>query len=384
MKTTTKTLIILSATIALSSFFTSCSKDKGVFPDLVPTVVDTVYSMVGNQTTNRIITTDDGVFIIGTSTVGNTSKALLIHTNFVGNICWIKELEAGTNGTGIRHLSDGNLLISGSKTDSDQDAFLSKLTPEGNIIWQRTFGGPMTEIAKDVIELEDGSLMLIGTTQSFGAGPISMYTIKTDANGNELWSRTFGGIGADGGSELVQVDGFEVLLLGFTSSFGAGDRDIYLQGVSTDGDSLSAFTFGGAGYEESQAIQRTSDGGFVMSNHSASADPTHKLWATRVDANYQVVWEQEFGALEHEGGEGVLADSEGNFVFLGRTNSFGNDEQVYFIKTDVDGNVLEELNFGDEGDQRGNDIIEDNGSYFICGTSTVNGNSDVLLIKRPM
>lgn len=376
-----KLLRLLCVVLVISS----CSKDKGVFPDLTPTVVDTVYSMTGNQTANRLISTDEGIFIVGTSTVGGNSKAMLLHTNFVGSICWTKELEAGTSGTGIRQLSDGNLLISGSKTDSDQDALLVKMNPDGDVIWQKTFGGTLTDYATDVIELDDGSLMLIGTTQSFGAGPISMYVVRTDASGNELWSRTFGGTGADGGSELVQVNSFEIMLLGFTNSFGAGDRDVYLQDVSVDGDSLASFTYGGSAYEESQSIAKTSDGGFIMSNHSASEEPNHSLLATKTDANKTIEWEHHFGTIPaHEGGEGVLADSEGNFVFLGRTNSFGNDEQIYFIKTDDAGNLLDELNFGSEGDQRGNDIIEDGLSYFICGTSTVAGDSDVLLIERPM
>lgn len=369
----------------LIAVLSSCEKKEGVFPDLSETVVDTTFSMVGNQTANRIISTEDGVFIVGTSATGNTSKTLLIHTNFIGGICRITELEAGTKGSGIHQLSDGNLLITGSETDSNQNALLSKLTVDGNIIWQKTFGGLMNDFATDAIELDDGSLMLIGTTQSFGTGPISMYVIRTDAGGNEIWSRTFGGTGTDGGSELLQINNNEVMLLGFTNSFGAGDRDIYLQTVSLDGDSLWSTTIGGAGYEESQAIAQTSDGGYILSSHSASEEPNHSLLATRLDMNGAIMWQHHFGTTtEHEGGEAVLEDSEGNYVFVGRTNSFGNEEQVYFIKTDADGIILEELNLGEVGDQRGNDIIEDNGSYYICGTSTENGDSDVLLIKRPM
>lgn len=340
-----------------------------------------------DQVAQRLISVSDGVILIGKSATGSENRLKLLKTDFNGNEVWSKEFDAGTIGFGIKATSDGNLILVGSKTDGsgNQDVLLAKTDADGNILWQRTFGGAMVDQGKDVTELQNGGFMLIGITQSFGAGSASIYVVKTDADGYEIWSRTFGGSGVDGGSELIQVNSFEVTLLGFTNSFGAGDRDIYVQGVSVDGDSLATFTYGGPAYEESQAIARTSDGGFVMSNHSASIDPTHKLLATRLDANYQIVWEQEFGGLtEHEGGEAVLADSEGNFVFIGRTNSFGNDEQVYFIKTDSDGNVLTELNFGEAGDQRGNDIIEHNGSYYICGSSSVNGGSDILLIKRPM
>lgn len=366
-------------------FASSCKKDVTENPSVAE--FKNAFSQTGNQVANRLIAVADGIIIIGTSTIGGESHLQLVKTDFNGNELWTKELSSETTGFGIRPTSDGNLILIGTKTLStdNQDAFLAKTDLNGNVIWEKTFGDIMVEQAKDVIELSHGGYVFVGVTQSMGPGVAALYVVRTDADGNEVWSKEFGGSGLDSGSELVQTSTIEIKLLGFTHSFGAGDRDIYLQTISADGDSLASFTYGGAGYEESQAIALTDDGGTIMCNHSASEDPTHKLWATKLDADNQVVWQQEFGGLtEHEGGEGALADSQGNYVFIGRTNSFGNDEQVYFIKTNANGNVLEELNFGEVGDQRGNDIIEYNGSYYICGTSTVNGDSDVLLIKRPM
>ncbi|MBI1288487.1 MAG: hypothetical protein GC178_13030 [Flavobacteriales bacterium] len=345
------------------------------------------FPTTGNQEADRLIAVTDGIVMVGTSTVGSDKQLLLLKTDFSGNELWRKTMASGTIGSSIKHSSDGNLILAGSiiTETNDNDLLLMKTDANGNILWQHRYGGSMLEIGNDVIELMDGGFMLTGLTQSFGAGVGKMFVVRTDADGNELWNRTFGGNGQDGGTALIQTDQTQVSVLGFTSSFGAGDRDIYIQGVSTDGDSLGAFFYGGSGYEESHAFELTSEGGFVMSNHSASNDPTHMLLATRLDANMQVVWENEFGTTSaHEGGEGVLADSEGNFVFLGRTNSFGNDEQVYFIKTDADGNTLEELNFGEAGDQRGYDITEHDGSYYFCGTSIVNNDADILLMKRPM
>ena len=342
--------------------------------------------MNGTQVANSITVGFQSLFITGTSSIGNSSHALILKVNLAGEIIWQREMGAQTQGTGLICTADDKLLMVGTSADlnGDQNVMLVKLDQEGNSIWERSFGGAMADQGKDVIELENGDFMVIGTTQSFGAGVASMYVIRTDAEGNEVWSRTFGGEGLDGGSELVQIDAFEVMLLGFTGSFGAGDRDIYMQSVSLNGDSLWSSTYGGAAYEESQAFAITDNGGFVMSNHSASEEPNHSLMATKLDANGSVIWEHHFGtSTEHEGGEGVLVDYDGDYIFLGRTNSFGNDEQVYFIKTDADGNVLEELNFGAEGDQRGLDIIQGANSYAIVGTSTINGDTDILLISHP-
>jgi hypothetical protein len=373
---------LIALFISCGFLFCGCKKDAPVasLPQFEKT-----FPLPGNQEVNRIISISDGIIIIGTTVNSGNSNAFLLKTDFSGNTIWQKDFEPGSEGFGLKCTYDNSLILIGSLTDQtgNRDFQLTKTDLNGNIIWQKQFGGLYSDQAKDVVALENSGFMMIGITSSFGAGAASMYVVRTDASGNEVWSRTFGGSGIDGGSELLQVNGFEVMLLGFTSSFGAGDRDIYLQKVSVNGDSLWSSTYGGSSYEESQAFAQTADGGFVMSNHTASEEPNHSLMTSRLDAGGTTIWQQEFGTpAAHEGGEGMLVDSEGNFIFLGRTNSFGNDEQIYFIKTDADGNVLDELNFGGEGDQTGTDIVEVGNAYFIAGRSTVAGDTDILLMKR--
>ena len=375
----------LTLLLFLGILVSGCKKNPPYQPEIE---FEHTYIKTGNQVANRMIALADRLAIIGTNVSANPTSIDMTFVDFNGELLLSREVGSGTEGAGLKYTQDNGLILVGSITDEngDKNVYLAKTDTDGTLHWERNFGGPLSDQGRDVIELENGAFMIIGTTQSFGAGVASMYVIRTDFEGNEIWSRTFGGEGLDGGSELVQVNSFEVMLLGFTESFGAGGRDIYLQSVSTDGDSLWSSTYGGSGYEESQSIARTSDGGFIMCNHSASNEPNHSIVATKMNSNGQVVWEQEFGtATAHEGGEGVLADSEGNYVFLGRSNSFSDDEQVYLIKTDATGNVLEEWVEGFElNDQRGNDIIEHDGSYFICGTSSRFSSSFVMLKKRPM
>ncbi len=362
--------------------FLACSKAPEPEPQI--SHFEKTFPMQGNQEGNCITNGFQSFYITGTSTSGSNSSALILKLNRSGEIVWQKEIGTTHKGSSLICTGDDNLLLIGTSSESgNQDVFLAKLSPNGDIIWESRFGGVFADQGKDVIELEDGSYMLIGTTQSFGTGAASMFVVRTDSDGNEIWSRTFGGDALDGGSELVQINPNEVMLLGFTESFGAGGRDIYLQTVSTDGDSLWSATYGGSGYEESQAICKTFTG-YAMCNHSASEEPNHSLFATKIDASGFVEWEHHFGTTtDHEGGEAILEDYDGSFVFVGRTNSFGNDEQVYFIKTDANGNILEELNFGSDGDQRGNDIAQGANDYLIAGTSTVNGDSDIIMIVHP-
>lgn len=346
-----------------------------------------VYPAVGNQVANRLMAEADGVFIVGTSENGAQSSLVLMRTDINGNTIWSRTIASQQNGEGfgITCLSDGNLLLVGSQQVADnKNVVLIKTDGEGNVLWQKDFGGSESDIGRDVIELQGGGFMLVGTTSSFGSGIADMYVVRTDANGNLLWQRTFGGGSLDGGSELVQVDAFSVMLLGFSESFGAGGRDQYLQSVSIEGDSLWSNTYGGQDYEESQGIRRTDDGGYVFCTHSASVDPVHAMLGMKIGPDGSVQWEHHFGAFTtHDGGEGVLEDADGNLLFVGSSVSFGQEEQVYLVKTDATGSVIFERQFGAEGNQCGNDIVESSTSYFIAGFSSVAGDSDILLIKQP-
>lgn len=344
------------------------------------------YPMPGQQEAQHLMVDGDGILIIGTSGSGAQSSMMLMRTDLDGNLEWTRLIasELNSEGFGMARTPDGGLVLMGSQgTGSFKDILLVKTDLDGSVIWERSFGGPLNDMGRDVIALQQGGYMLIGTTSSFGQGVASMYVIRTDAEGNELWSRAFGGTSLDGGSSLVQVDDFHVMLLGFTESFGAGYRDQWLLSVSVDGDSLWSVTYGGADYEESQGLHRASDGSFLLCGHSASVIPIHAMHGLRIEANGQIRWEHHFGtSAAHSGGEGVLEDSDGRILFAGRSNGFGQGEHVYLVKTDGAGNIISEENFGGEGNRWATDVAESTTSHYVLGNSVVGSDADVLLIKR--
>lgn len=345
------------------------------------------YPVPGNQLAHRLIVDANGILIIGTSEVGGQSSMMLMRTDLDGHKLWTRLIATDRNGEGhgMARTSDGGLILVGSqRTETFKDILLVRTDANGAVLWEKPFGGPMNDIGRDVIALEQGGFMVIGTTSSFGLGVADMYVIRTDDSGNELWSRTFGGLSLDGGSELVQVDQFQVMLLGFTESFGAGYRDLWLQSVSVDGDSLWGSTYGGADYEESQGLYRAANGSFILCGHSASIDPVHAMHGLRIGQDGTVQWEHHFGTTGvHDGGEGVLEDTDGNLLFVGRSDSFGQGEQVYLVKTDATGDIISEESFGGAGSQWATDVAESPTSHYIIGSSAIDGDADVLLIKRP-
>lgn len=363
----------------------SCKDDPA--PTELRTEFYETYPVSGNQQAHRLIVDANDISVIGTSEFAGQSSMMLMRTDLDGNEIWTRLIATDRNGEGhgMARTPDGGLILAGSqRTGTFKDVLLVRTDPDGAVLWEKSFGGQMNDLGRDVIALEQGGFMIIGTTSSFGLGVADMYVIRTDDSGNELWSRTFGGQSLDGGSELVQVDQFQVMLLGFTESFGAGYRDLWLQSVSVDGDSLWSSTYGGADYEESQGLHRAANGSFILCGHSASIDPVHGMHGLRIGQDGAVQWERHFGTTGvHDGGEGVLEDADGNLLFVGRSDSFGQAEQVYLVKTNATGDIISMENFGGDGSQWATDVAESTASHYIIGTSVVDGDADVLLIKRP-
>lgn len=350
-----------------------------------------VYEAGGHQIGHQLMLDDHGVLIIGTSMVGNQSSMLLMRTDLNGEPIWTRNVatDLDAEGEGLAHTVDGGLILVGSQPIAPmvKDLLLVRTDSDGHVLWQRSYGGALNDIGRGVIQLHDGSFMVIGTTSSFGTGVASMYALRVDAQGNELWSRAFGGISLDGGSALAQLDAHQAVLLGFTESFGAGGRDQWLVGVSLDGDSLWSRTVGGTGYEESQGFICMPDGGFALCGHSASVDPVHAMHALRLDGSGSVLWEHHLGTIgSHDGGEGVTMDAAGNLWFVGRGDVQGLGEEVFLVRTDAQGQILSEEYFGGIGGQMATDVRANSSAVFILvhSQTDVGGTGNVMLVKRPV
>ncbi|MBU1650838.1 hypothetical protein KKA00_01345, partial [bacterium] len=156
-------------------------------------------------------------------------------------------------GRSVQQTTDGGYIIVGS-TDSfgtgyNSDVYLIKTDGLGNERWSRTYGGDNSDYGYCVQQITDGGYIITGMTQIGGSywGP-DVYLVKADVLGNELWYRTFGGTDADWGYSVQQTFDGGYIIVGHTESFGAGNEDIYLIKTNYLGAEDWSHTFGGSGY----------------------------------------------------------------------------------------------------------------------------------------
>ena len=255
--------------------------------------------------------------------------------------------------------------------------------------WEKTFGGgPMFgEIGNSVQQTNDGGYIITGWTFSFGNGNSDVYLIKTDVNGVEQWSQTFGGTGWEEGRSVQQTTDGGYIICGDTESFGNGNGDVYL--IKTNGNGVEQWsqTFGGTENDRGHSVQQTNDGGYIICGYSKSIGIGlhHDFYLIKIDGNGNQIWDQIFPQTNESVGFSVRQTNDGGYIFTGHTETYGvGDGDVYLIKTNGNGVEQWSQTFGGTGYDGGYSVQQTNdGGYIICGEKgdLVNGTEDVYLIK---
>jgi len=257
---------------------------------------------------------------------------------------------------------------------------------EQETLWSRTYGGPGADGSKSLIRTYDGGFALVGYTFSQGAGEADVYLVKTDAAGNFAWDRAYGGPGRDYGYDLCQCPDGGYLLVGQTSSFGAGLDDLYLIKTDADGDLIWQTTFGGAQIDAGHAICAGPDDHYVLCGSTESQGAgLSDVWVIKVNADGQEVWSQTFGGTESDRGTDILAATAGGYVALGASGSYSANRDVHVIRIGEDGSETWSRNLGGASDcDWGRSVCEtSDGGFVVAGHGDIHSNdlTDVILLK---
>ncbi len=341
------------------------------------------------QTNNGgyIVTGETGSFGAGGSDI------FLVKLNKNGDISWSKTY-GGTNseyGNSVIQTIDNGYIITGwtsSFGSGGEDAFLIKTDANGDTLWTRTYGGASSDPGRSVLQNADGSYIIAGAVMSYGQGYWDVYLIKTDINGNLLWTKTYGGTDQDWGYRVAQTSDNGYIITGFTRSFGAGDADIYFIKTDSKGDTLWTKTYGGSNFERGYWAQQTIDGGFIIVGETSSFGAGNlDVYLIKTDSKGDILWTKTYGGISSDVGFSVQQTSDNGYFLTAQTSSFGaggGQPDVYLIKTDSKGDTLWTKTYGGIGGEfwfYGQ--VTDIGEYIIGARSNSfgAGDQDFYIIK---
>ena len=329
------------------------------------------------------------VMVGGAASVGNgVHIAWLVKTDERGETLWTRTLGGpwACVGNSVQQTADSGYIIGGATESLDTlgDAWLVQTDARGDTLWTRTYGGPSEDGLDEAALTTDGGYVAVGSTASFGAGAYDVWLIKTDSRGDTSWTRTFGGTNDEYGASVQQTSDGGYIIAGVTWSYGAGGADVYLIKTNAAGDTQWTRTFGGPIDDYGLCARQTRDGGYIVGGWTMSyPDSSVYIWLIKTNANGDTLWTRKIGDTlgETEGGPVEQLD-DGGYIIAGCVDRTISD--VYLARTDSNGDTIWTRTFGGSSFDVGYSVQKTADGGYVIGGETYSfgaGQSDYYLIK---
>lgn len=339
---------------------------------------------------HNLNTTDLFIDIQGRTTIdGNITQRYLGLTSYLSG--WSRTYN-GSSEDMVRcviQTSDGGYAFVGPTETGfpyySQCNFI-KLDALGNVEWQKTWGGTNYEYAYSLIQTRDGGYAFVGLTASFGNGKHDVYLVKTNATGDEQWTKSYGAAEDDEGWSLVQTSDNGYAIGGLTYSYGSSG-DMLLVKTDQNGNQQWVRNYGGANYDcpYANTLIITRDGGYAMAGYTNSSGAgLRDMYFVKTDASGNVQWTKTYGGSGYDEAHAIIQTNDGGYALAGETDSYGGNVQCWLVKTDSSGNAQWNRTYGGASWDKAYSLVQtDEGGYALAGYtwSFGAGGYDFWLIK---
>lgn len=283
----------------------------------------------------------------------------------------------------VTETSDGYYLAAGYTGfgAGNQDGWLLKLDKTGDTLWAKPFGGTGYDGLHCVVEASDGGYLAVGFTESFGAGVKDVYIIKTDSDGNQEWTKTYGGGLQDVGYAACRTSGGFVIC-GYIDGFSDwGKGDAWILKIDDAGDTLWTRRYGGAGEDYCICIREITDG-FIMSGVN-SASGGKDAWLVKINEEGDTLWTRTYGKAAEDVGYGVGLAHDGGYVITGYVDGTGSwtPGDLWLLRTDDAGDTLWTKIYSAGIENFGFDVYPTTDGGYVIGGLKGSGTGDLWILK---
>ncbi len=355
---------------------------------------------VGNEVEQ---TPDGGYIIVGeTESFGAITRDIyFIKTDASGNILWTKydEYDWSANwdrGFSLEQTADGGYIIAGDAADYINDTlyiylYLVKTNAAGDTLWRKIhMTSGQYDGAWSVKQTPDSGYIIAGDAIPAGpGGDYQLWLLKTNANGDTLWTQLFGRNNWDNGYSVdLTFDGGCVVAGRADYTTGPNQRSsVYLIRTDTNGGAIFDKKYGGAEVDYGFSVQQTADSGFIVAGYTYSYGPNapnySNVYLIKTDIDGNVQWEKTYGDTTTDIGRSVKQTPDGGYIVVGETGLYGSYD-VFVVRTDANGDTLWTKTIIKIGEQMAYSVdLTSDGGYIIVGRTrpSIADDYDVWLIK---
>jgi hypothetical protein len=301
---------------------------------------------------------DGGTVSVGyTFTANRGTDLTVVKFDGNGNVVWNKTYGGSSSDFAYRiiNTADGGFLVTGDTFSKDGDvksnkggfdSWVIKLDANGNLVWEKTFGGAKDDIYTAVTACPDGGYILLLSTNSNNSGDVpinhggndsyDILGIKIDANGNKVWSKTFGGSSDEEISSAISDTDGGCILVGYTTSTD-GDvvgrsgtkSDMWVLKLTKDGQIGWQAALGGSGVDVGNSIARLPNGNVIIGGNSDSGiTGNHGLtdvWVTAINNTGKILWQKTFGSSGIDENTCINAMADGSILVTNIVSGYDGD-----------------------------------------------------------
>jgi hypothetical protein len=292
-------------------------------------------------------TMDSGYIVSGQTGVVGNNNYYIMKLDATGTMAWQKILVGNHNDIAhsIQLTKNGGYIIAGQTgTAGNYNYWIMKLDDEGDMIWRNTFGGSGDDIANSIQQTKDGGYIVAGSTSSNDGdvkgnhGGTDYWIVKLDENGNMTWQKTYGGSSEEVAKSIQKTKDGNFIVAGYTYSNDGdvnsnhGGADYWVVKLDTSGNIIWQKTFGGTGDDIANNIQLTNDGKYIVAGSTSSndGDVTNNhgdsdYWVVKLGPKGNMAWQKTLGGSSEDVAGSIQQAGDSSYVIAGHTYSNDGD-----------------------------------------------------------
>ena len=280
---------------------------------------------------------------------------VLCSFNASGQVSFFKYFSGSSydTGQGCAQLEDSSYIITGlsGSFGEDSEAFLLKLSKDGQYQWSNHYGGNEADWGRRVLYNQDLGYYIVGNSNSYSSGDFDALVVKTDLQGNQLWSKTYGTVNWEQINDAVFDSDSGIVMVGSSQTPLGGGSDIYMVKLNQNGDTLWTKTFGGTGHDVANTIINVEDSMFIVGGEFYNQDSSLvKGFLMKMNQNGNVVWMNQIGDNGTFGITDITLFSNRIYAVGWKFDPLLNEHDNYSGRYELNGDLFSELVYVNQGD----------------------------------